>query len=80
MNLLKYSNSIGHMIMSIVCIATGLILVIFVADSGIKGFGVGLIGTVTGYWFITSSATSVAQEVIKQVPLVEEKNGSHNAP
>lgn len=53
----KYSNSMGHLIMSIISITAGLILILVSNDGTMRGVGVGLILTSTGYWF-TSSATA----------------------
>lgn len=52
----KYSNSIGHLIMSICMIAAGTILVLISTDGLIRGLGVFLINTAVGYWFVSSAA------------------------
>jgi len=52
----QFSNSWGHLIMSIVLIIVGTVLVLMSGDSTIKGIGVTLIMTPTGYWFVSSVA------------------------
>jgi len=52
----KYSNSLGHLIMSVVLIVTGLVLILLTTDATLHGIGVTLIMTPSGYWFVTSAA------------------------
>ncbi len=59
-NLLRYSNGWGHLIMSIALLATGIILIL-IRDATTTGIGIGLISTVAGYWFISSSANAQQQ-------------------
>lgn len=54
--MLKYSNSWGHLIMSIVLIVAGLVLILGSSDPTIKGVAVTLIMTASGYWFVSSAA------------------------
>jgi len=63
MNLLRYTNGMGHLIMSILSTITGLCLVLAPTDATTKGIGVTLIMTVQGYWFVSGSAKQVASEV-----------------
>lgn len=56
-NLLQYSNGWGHLLMSIALLATGIILILM-RDSSTTAVGIGLITTVAGYWFISSSANA----------------------
>jgi hypothetical protein len=55
-NFLKYSNSYGHLLISIMLILTGTILVLISIDGTIKGMGVWMITTASSYWFISSVA------------------------
>jgi hypothetical protein len=68
MNLMKYSNGMGHLLMSILTTITGLCLVLFAPDAATHGIGVTLILTVQGYWFVSGSAKQVAHEIIKALP------------
>jgi hypothetical protein len=68
MNLLKYTNGVGHLIMSIISTATGLALILLSNNPAIQGTGVTLILTVNGAWFISGSARQVATEVVNQLP------------
>lgn len=56
-NFLKFSNSYGHLIISVVAIAAGVILCLAGPDGTVKGTGVFLVTTATGYWFVSSAAT-----------------------
>lgn len=60
MNLLKYSNGWGHLIMSIVVLAVGLILILLSPPNA--GYGIGLVTTVVSAWFISGAAKQVAYE------------------
>ena len=53
--LTKFSNSWGHLIMSIVLIATGLVLILTSSDGTMRGVGVSLIMTSSSYWFVNSA-------------------------
>lgn len=53
----QFSNSWGHLVMSLVLIATGLVLVLWSNDAELKGVGVTLILTASGYWFASSVAS-----------------------
>jgi len=60
---LKYSNGWGHLIMSIILIAAGLLMILYPAvDGSTRAAGVGLITSVAGYWLVTSSANSVLRK------------------
>jgi hypothetical protein len=64
MNLLKYTNGTGHLIMSVLTTIAGLILVIFCKDNAtMQGVGVTLILGVNSAWFVSGSAKQVAAEV-----------------
>jgi len=67
MNYLKYTNGVGHLIMSIVMDITGLLLVLLTVDATVKAIGITLILAVQAAWFIPGSAKQVAYEVVKQV-------------
>ena len=67
MNILKYTNGVGHLIMSLATLGAGLALVLVSTDSTLRGLGVALILTVQGAWFIPGSAKQVATEVVQQV-------------
>jgi len=64
-NLLKYSNGWGHLIMSLALLATGIILILM-RDNSTNAVGIGLITTVAGYWFISSSANAQQQVAAAQ--------------
>jgi hypothetical protein len=67
-NLVKYTNGVGHLIMSIICTISGIALILIPGlDSTTKGVGVTLIMTVQGYWFVSGSAKQVASEVVSQM-------------
>ena len=54
--------------MSILFLFTGVFLVVFPGlDAGIRGVGIGLIGTVGSAWFIPGAAKQVATNVVQQV-------------
>lgn len=63
MNLFKYSNGIGHLIMSVLTTITGLLLIFFGPDATTKGIGVAFLLTVQGYWYVSSSAKQIAHEI-----------------
>lgn len=60
-NLLKYSNGWGHLIMSLALLATGIILILM-HDSTFSGIGIGLISSVAGYWFVSSSINQAVKQ------------------
>jgi hypothetical protein len=68
MNLLQYTNGIGHLIMSIFLTIVGLVLVIYpglpATDSGV---GIGIILAVQAAWIVPGAAKQVASEIVKQV-------------
>lgn len=67
-NLLKYSNGWGHIIMSVALLAVAIVMILQ-RDNTLQGFGIGLVGTVAGYWFVTSSANAQQQNTVAvQVP------------
>ncbi len=64
MNLLKYSNGVGHLIMSLFFGTVGLIMTIYPAlDPSVRGVGIGILLTVTGAWFVPGAAKQVAYQV-----------------
>ncbi len=68
MNLIKYTNGLGHLLMSIICTLAGLVLVLIPGtDATTKGVGTTLILTVQSSWFISGSAKQVASEVVSQM-------------
>ena len=74
MNLLKYSNGVGHLIMSCFVLTGGLVCLLWpTGDATVKGLGVGMILTVQSAWFIPGSAKQVAQSVTEALPMIEEK-------
>jgi hypothetical protein len=77
MNLLKYSNGWGHLIMSVVSMVTGLLLILLTTGAMTRGIGTGLILTVQGYWFVTASAKQTAAEIVTQMK--EQKAGEPSA-
>lgn len=58
--ILKYSNGWGHVIMSVASMATAVILLLQ-HDATLNGLAIGIITTVEGYWFVTSSANTMKQ-------------------
>ena len=62
MNLLKYSNGYGHLVMSITTLFIALIIVIAPStDASTKAVGVGMMLTVSGAWFVPGAARQMAQ-------------------
>jgi hypothetical protein len=77
MNLVRYTNGVGHLIMSIVCTISGIALILIPnLDATTRGVGVTLIMTVQGYWFVSGSAKQVASEVVSQM----NQSGGPNTP
>jgi|SRR5580765_556805 len=75
--LAKYTNGIGHLVMSLVCTAVGIALILVPGlDATTKGVGVALITTVQGYWFVSGSAKQVASEVVSQMNQAVGPNSS----
>lgn len=69
MNLMKYSNGLGHLIMSLACTVVGVALMLAPGtDATTKGIGASLVMTVQGYWFVSGSAKQIATEVVSQLP------------
>lgn len=68
MGMLKYTNGVGHLIMSVAFAVIGTLIIILPTDPTIKGLGVTLLLTVSGAWFIPGAAKQVAYEVQKQLP------------
>ncbi len=64
-SMLKYTNGVGHLIMSIVGIAAGLILILIPmgVDTSLRGIGVSIIITVMNAWFIPGAAKQVVQAI-----------------
>lgn len=58
--ILKYSNGWGHLIMSVSSQVIAVILLLQ-HDSTLTGVATGLLLTVTGYWFVTSTANAQKQ-------------------
>ena len=68
MNMLKYTNGVGHLIMSILIFSGGLVCILWPgADASLKGIGVGMLITVQSAWFVPGAAKQVAQEVVQSV-------------
>lgn len=65
MNYLKYTNGVGHLIMSVVGMIGGLLLILLTQDPTARGIGITLVLTVQAAWFIPGSAKQVAYEVQK---------------
>lgn len=71
--LMKYSNGVGHLIMSILTTITGLLLIFFGPDPATKGIGVAFLLTVQGYWYVSGSAKQIAHEITNNLKDKEEK-------
>jgi hypothetical protein len=68
MNLLKYSNGTGHLIMSIFMTLVGLALILYPGlPSATQGIGIGLILAVQAAWFVPGAAKQVATEITKTI-------------
>ncbi len=68
MNLWKYSNGTGHLIMSVVTVVTGVIMIMSCQNNpSIQATGVMLILTVNSTWFVLASAKSIATEVTNNI-------------
>lgn len=68
MNLLKYTNGVGHLVMSIVACIVGLALVVYPGtEASTRGVGISIILTVVGAWFVPGAARQVAEQVQQQV-------------
>lgn len=67
MNLLQYTNGVGHLIVTLAfaAIGTALILVPY-TDAPTKGIGVALLSTVSAAWFVPGAARQVVYQVSKQ--------------
>lgn len=59
-NLLKYSNGWGHVIISVASLAVAVLLLLQ-RDPTLNGVAIGIITTVQGYWFVTSTANTIRQ-------------------
>lgn len=69
MNILTYTNGVGHLIMSILLILVGVLLIIYPGlSSDAHGIGIGLIMTVTSAWFIPGAAKQVIYQAQKSIP------------
>lgn len=67
MGILKYTNGVGHLIMSIFMTLVGLALILVPnLNSGAQGVGIGLILAVQAAWFVSGGAKQVAYEVSQQ--------------
>lgn len=66
-NLLKYSNGWGHLLMSVVSMAAAVFL-LTQHDPTLNGLAVGIITSVQGYWFISSSVNQVRQQQASTPP------------
>jgi hypothetical protein len=67
MNLLRYTNGTGHLIMSVVATIAGLIMILVPGDPTVRGTGVSIILAVNAYWFVSGAAKQVATEVVNQM-------------
>lgn len=88
MGILKYTNGVGHLVMSIFMTLVGLALILVPnLNSGAQGVGIGLILAVQAAWFVSGGAKQVAYEVTQQqqaiapapvapAPVVEEVTGT----
>jgi len=54
--MLQFSNSWGHLIITVLMVIAGVILILFSTDGTIRGLAVGLITTACGYWFAGTAA------------------------
>lgn len=66
-NLLKYSNGWGHVIISVASLAVAVILLLQ-HDPTLNGLAIGIITSVQGYWFITSAANTMKQQMTPAAP------------
>jgi hypothetical protein len=66
-NLLRYSNGVGHLIMSIFMTLIGLSLILIPGiNVAAQGVGIGIILAVQAAWFIPGAARQAVNEVVKQ--------------
>lgn len=63
---MRYTNGVGHLIMSILMTIAGLLLILLPTDATTRGIGVTLVLTVQGAWFISGSVKQLAHEIVKQ--------------
>ena len=64
-NILKYSNGWGHLIMS-VCSQIVAVVLLLQRDPSLNGVAIGLLLSVSGYWFVTSAANAQQQVAAAQ--------------
>lgn len=68
-NLLKYSNGVGHLIMSLFVGGAGLALILVPGtDATAKGVGFSLLLTVSGAWFVPGAARQAVEAVKDSTP------------
>lgn len=60
----KYTNSVGHLIMSVVCIVASLVLIIFSNDATSHSLGFSTVTIVTAFWFISGAKNSAIETKI----------------
>lgn len=75
MNMLNYTNGLGHLIVTLAFAAIGTALIIVPwTDAATKGVGISLLSMVAAAWFVPGAARQVAYQVQKKVeaPAVEE--------
>ncbi len=76
MNLLKYSNGWGHLIMSLATMAAAVFLIAI----GQVTLGSSMIGLVTTAWFVLNAAKQVAYQVTTQVTSAQETPVASSPP
>jgi hypothetical protein len=66
-NLLKYSNGWGHLL---VTLSTQVVAVVMLLqhDATLNSIAIGLLMSVSGYWFITSSVNAHQQHAQSHIP------------
>lgn len=65
MNILQYTNGIGHLVMSVLCVVASVIIIILAPNYA--EFAVALLSMVASAWFIPGAAKQVAQKVQNKV-------------
>ena len=67
--MLKYTNGVGHLVMSILMSLIGLALIMWPGlGAAMQGVGIGLILAIHAAWFVPGAAKQVAHEMASQLP------------
>lgn len=76
--MLRYTNGIGHFLMSIFMTLVGLVLILYPGISpATQGVGIGVILAVQAAWFVPGAAKQVAHEVSSQLPTPRAASSFH---